>query len=176
MTNPTPTQQVPPEVARYLAGPTAEAKQFDFLIGDWAVEATRYREDETPAFIYLATWIARHLNEGRMVMDDFKALGPTGQPLSSFVTLRTYSEVTKRWEMVGLQALQPTIPTEWHGTAKDAEMLLDAIASLPNGKRVHTKIRFFEIAPNSFTWESSMSVDQGNTWRKTASLKANRKS
>ncbi len=55
-------------------------------------------------------------------------------------------------------------------------MLLDAIASLPNGKRVHTKIRFFEIAPNSFTWESSMSVDQGNTWRKTASLKANRKS
>jgi hypothetical protein len=54
-------------------------------------------------------------------------------------------------------------------------MLLDAIATLPNGHRVLTKIRFFEITPDSFSWESSMSLDQGDTWRKTASLKAKRK-
>jgi hypothetical protein len=174
VTNQTPTQQVPPEVARYLQGPTPEAKQFDFLIGEWNVEATRYKEDGTPAFTYLASWNAMQLNGGRMVMDDFKALGPTGEPVSSFVTLRTYSEVTKRWEIVGLQALQPALPTEWYGTCEDGEMLLDAIATLPNGHRVQTKIRFFEIAPKSFSWESSMSLDDGDTWRKTASLKAKR--
>jgi hypothetical protein len=54
-------------------------------------------------------------------------------------------------------------------------MLLDAIASLPDGQRVHTKIRFFEIASNSFSWQSSMSFDEGKTWRKTASLKARRR-
>lgn len=176
MSNPPPVQQIPPEVLRYLAGPTAESRQFDFLIGDWSVEATRYKEDETPAFSYAASWSARHLNDGRMVLDDFKALDPTGAPLSSFVTLRTYSEITKRWEMVGLQAFQPAVPTEWHGKLKEDEMLLDAIATLPNGQRVFTKIRFFEIATNSFLWESSMSLDQGNTWRRTASLKARRAS
>ena len=175
MTNPQ-VQNVPPEVLRYLQGSAPEAKEFDFLIGHWNVEATRYKEDGTTALNYSALWNAVHLNEGRMIMDDFKALGPTGAPVSSFVTLRTYSETTKRWEIVGLQALQPAVPTEWHGICRDGEMLLDAIATLPNGHRVLTKIRFFEITPDSFSWESSMSLDQGDTWRKTASLKAKRKS
>jgi hypothetical protein len=174
MTNETSTPQVPPEVLRYLKGPTSESRQFDFLIGDWNVEATRYKEDETPAFTYNALWSARSLNDGRMVMDDFKALAPNGDPISSYVTLRTYSEATGRWEMVGLQALQPSVPAEWHGVATDGEMVLDAIASLPNGQRVHTRIRFFEIASHSFSWQSFMSFDEGKTWRRTASLNARR--
>lgn len=175
MTNQAQAHQVPPEVARYLQGPGDEAKQFDFLIGDWAVEATRFKEDGTPAFNYAASWSAKHLNEGRMVFDDFKALGPTGVPVSSFVTLRTYCEVTKRWEIVGLQALQPALPTEWHGQSEGGEMHLEAIATLPSGQRIQTKIRFFDVSSASFSWESSMSLDQGKTWRKTASLKAKRK-
>jgi hypothetical protein len=31
----------------------------------------------------------------------------TGQAISSYVTLRTYSETHRRWEMAGLAALQP---------------------------------------------------------------------
>lgn len=37
--------QVPPEVANYLKGPTAESRQFDFLIGHWDVAATKFKED-----------------------------------------------------------------------------------------------------------------------------------
>jgi hypothetical protein len=175
MTSETSPPQLPPEVLQYLKGPAAESSQFDFLIGDWAVEATRYKEDETPVFKYSALWSARALNDGRMVMDDFKALAPNGDPISSYVTLRTYSEVTSRWEMVGLQALQPSVPAEWHGVSSDGEMLLDAMATLPGGQRVRTKIRFFDIEPDSFSWQSSVSRDEGKTWRKTASLKAKRK-
>jgi hypothetical protein len=176
MTSETSPQQLPPEVLRYLKGPAPQARQFDFLIGDWAVEGTRYKEDETPAFNYKGLWSARSLNDGRMVMDDFKALAPNGDPISSYVTLRTYSEVTSRWEMAGLQALQPSVPAEWHGVSIDGQMFLDAIATLPSGQRVHTKIRFFDIEPGSFSWQSSMSFDAGKTWRKTASLLAKRKS
>lgn len=174
MTSQTSPTQPPPEVLRYLGGPPAESRQFDFLIGDWNVEATRYKEDGTPGFHYKAVWSARALNEGRMVMDDFKALGPNGSPISSFVTLRTYSELTKRWELVGLQALQPSVPTQWYGVASEGEILLEAISNLPDGQRVHTKIRFHEIALDSFSWGSSMSLDGGKTWRKTASLQARR--
>ncbi|MEP6823311.1 MAG: hypothetical protein ABI919_00740 [Ramlibacter sp.] len=168
------TPQVPPEVARYLKGAPPESHQFDFLIGEWDVNATRFKEDGTPLFEFRASWSAVLLNEGRMVMDDFKALAPTGQPVSSYVTLRTYSEVSQRWEMTGLQALQPSASTEWGGVCRNGEMLLDVTGKDPAGNPVHTKIRFFDISTNSFSWESSMSRDEGKSWSKTAVLLAAR--
>ena len=166
--------QVPPEVARYLKGQSLEGQQFDFLIGNWDVAATRYKEDGFPLFQYKASWNAKYLNEGRMIVDDFKAYAPTGQAVSSYVTLRTYSEATHRWEMAGLSALQPAASAEWYGELKDGEMLLDAIGKDPAGNMVKTKIRFFNVEKNSFSWESKVSRDEGKTWVKTASLLASR--
>ena len=166
---------IPPDVARYLKGGTPETKQFGFLIGEWDVAATRYKEDGSVLFQYSADWQAQYLNEGRMIMDDFKARGPSGQTISSFITLRTYSEVTQRWEMVGLAALQPATAVEWHGCRREAEMLLDAAGKNPEGKVVRTKIRFFRIEQDSFAWESTTSHDDGRSWIKTAALVATRK-
>jgi hypothetical protein len=167
-------QQVPPEVARYLKGAAPESQQFDFLIGDWDVAATRYKEDGTPLFEYKASWSAKSLNEGRMIVDDFKAYAPTGQAISSYVTLRTYSETTHRWEMAGLPALQPAANAQWYGEFKGGEMLLEASGKDPTGNMVRTRIRFFNISKNSFNWESKVSRDEGKTWIKTASLLASR--
>lgn len=166
--------QGPPEVACYLTGGSPECQQFDFLIGDWKVAATRCREDGSPLFQCEARWNAKYLNEGRMIVDDFKAHAPTCQAVSSYVTLRTYSEATRRWEMIGLSAFQPEASAEWHGELKDGEMLLDASGKDPAGNIVKTKIRFFDIATNSFSWESKVSRDEGKAWIKTASLLASR--
>jgi hypothetical protein len=170
-----PPASIPPDVARYLKGGTPETKQFNFLIGEWDIAATRYKEDGSVLFQYAAEWNARYLNEGRTIMDDFKARGPSGQTISSFITLRTYSEVTQRWEMVGLAALQPATPVEWHGRWRGAEMLLDAAGKNPEGSVVRTKIRFFRIETDSFAWESTTSYDDGKSWIKTAALVATRK-
>jgi hypothetical protein len=166
--------QLPPEVAMYIKDAPPESKQFDFLIGDWDVAATKYKADGTVLTQYKAIWSAQYLNNERMIMDDFKALAPTGQEVSSMVTLRTYSEVTRRWEMSGLAARQPAWNAEWHGEWKEGEMLLDAIGKNPNGITVTNKIRFFNIAKDSFNWESRMSMDSGKTWGKTATLIATR--
>ena len=115
-------------------------------------------------------------NDGRMIVDDFKAYAPTGEAVSSYVTLRTYSEASHRWEMAGLSALQPAASAEWYGELKDGEMLLYASGKDPAGNLVKTKIRFFDIAKNSFNWESKVSRDEGKTWVKTASLLASRAS
>ena len=167
-------QQMPPEVARYLSGAPPESRQFDFLIGDWTIAATRYKPDGSPLFQYKATWNAHYINEGRMIVDDFKAYAPTGQAISSYVTLRTYSEANHRWEMTGLAALQPAVSAEWSGEWKDGEMLTTASGKDPTGKLVRTKIRFFHIAKDSFEWESLVSLDDGKTWNKTADLLASR--
>jgi hypothetical protein len=175
MTTPQPSPtQLPPEVARFLKEPSVESKQFDFLLGEWDVDVIRLNEDGSPLFRYKATWSAKSLNGGRMIMDDFRALGPNRQPVSSYITLRTFSEVTNRWELTGLQALQPSAPAEWYGVKSGEEMLLDATGKSPTGEMIKTRIRFFGISAGSFAWDSSMSLDSGKTWRKTAELRATR--
>jgi hypothetical protein len=167
-----PATQIPPEVARYLRGAPSEGHQFDFLIGTWDVSATRYKEDGSVLLQYRASWNAQTLNEGRMILDDFRALAPTGEPISSFVTLRTYSEATRRWELQGLAALQPSAALEWHGTWQDGQMVLDAAGQGPAGKPLRTRIRFFEIERDRFSWESHVSQDGGRTWFRNVSLNA----
>jgi hypothetical protein len=173
---PIPTLQIPTEILRYLNEPVAESKQFDFLIGDWHVDGLRYKEDGTPLLSYKALWSAVYLHGGRMVMDDFQALGPTGRPVSSFVTLRTYSEATRRWEFVGLRALSAAIPSEWYGEARNGEMILTAITRTPAGDTTETRTRFFDITADSFSWDGVTSTDQGKHWRKTTELKVIRAS
>ena len=173
-TNPAQAPQVPPAMAMYLQGVPPEGRQFDFLIGDWDVAATRYKQDGSVLLEYKASWSARHLNDGRMVMDDFKAYAPTGQEISSYITLRTYSPATRRWEMAGLAALQPAANARWNGEWKDGEMQLEAAGLDPEGKAVRTRIRFFNIARDSFSWESLASDDGGKTWVRSASLLAAR--
>ena len=169
-----PPSSVPPEVARYLQAPIPASRQFDFLIGDWDVDAARLNPDGSVLLRYRAVWTATYLNEGRMVMDDFRALAPDGRPISSYVTLRTYSEVSGRWEMNGLAALQPAAAVEWHGVWTGTEMLVDATGVNLSGRSIRTKIRFSNISPNGFDWESESSNDGGKTWTRTASLVATR--
>lgn len=164
------TPQIPPEVAAYLKEAPPESKQFDFLIGNWDVAAIRYNAEGTVLVQYKGSWQAQYLNDGRMIIDDFKALAPNGQAVSSIVTLRTYSEVTHRWEMSGLAARQPAWNAEWYGEWKDGEMLLNAIGSNPAGIMTVNKIRFFDIAKDSFKWESKVSTDSGKTWTQSATL------
>jgi hypothetical protein len=167
-----PAPQIPPEVARYLRGAPPEGRQFEFLIGTWDVSATRYKDDGSVLLQYKASWNAQTLNEGRMIMDDFKALAPTGEPISSFVTLRTYSDATQRWELQGLAALQPAAALEWHGSWRDGQMVLDAAGQGPDGKPLKTRIRFFQIEKDRFSWESQVSRDGGRSWFRSASLNA----
>jgi hypothetical protein len=153
---------------------TPESRQFEFLIGEWDVAASRYKPDGSVLLHYQGTWSARYLNEGRMVLDDFKALAPSGEEVSSYVTLRTYSEVTHRWEMSGLAALQPAVAVEWHGEWKDGEMRIDAFGTDPKGGPVRNRIRFFLIERDRFSWDSNISLDDGKTWVLVSSLTATR--
>jgi len=103
-----------------------------------------------------------------------EALAPTGEEISSYVTLRTYSEATHRWEMSGLAAFQPATVAQWYGEWKDGEMRIAAIGKDLNGNPIRNRIRFFLIEKNRFSWESNLSLDDGKTWIRASSLTATR--
>lgn len=172
MSNKNPS--VPPDVLRYLRGMTPESRQFDFFIGDWDVDATKFQPDGSVWFQYKARWLAQYLDDGRIVMDEFKAFAPNGQQISSYVTVRTFCEITSRWEMTGLAAFQPAPNAEWNGIWSNGEMQLDAVGIDPQGTRARTRIRFFNIEAQRFAWESRSSTDDGKTWSLGAALTANR--
>ena len=168
----TAAPQVPPEILAYLRGPTEESLQFDFLIGEWQVEGRRFGPSGEQA--YTGVWRAQYLHGKRMVMDDFVVHGPSGQEVSAFVTLRTFSPITGRWEMAGMPALQPGVNGKWFGNLVAGEMHLEAEGQGPNGQTVKSRIRFHHIEPSRFEWENHMSFDGGNNWVKVAALVANR--
>lgn len=150
-----------------------EGQQFQFLIGDWDVEGVRFRDDGTELTRYGGTWHASYLNDGRMVMDVFRIMGPHGKEVSSIVTLRTYCPATARWELAGLATQQPAWNAQWHGHWQDGEMVLDATGSGADGATTRNRIRFFDIGEHGFRWESHLSRD-GERWVKSAALTARR--
>lgn len=162
--------QIPPEVAAYMRGPTEESLQFEFLIGEWHVEGRRYGPNGEQQ--YAGRWSARYLYGKRMVMDEFTVLAPSGQEVSAFTTLRTFSPLTGRWEMAGIGAMQPAINGKWFGNCVEGEMHLEAEGQGPSGQQVKSRIRFFEIEPSCFKWENHVSLNGGDTWMKAASLVA----
>jgi hypothetical protein len=72
------------------------SRQFDFLLGEWRCEGARYKPDGSPLVAYRAAWSARAVDDGRMIVDEFKAVSPDGQTLAFVVTLRTYCEAAGR--------------------------------------------------------------------------------
>ena len=167
--------KLPPDIARYIQGPGPESLQFDFLIGDWTVEGTRYAPTGEIAMSYTGVWRAEYRHDKRMVVDDFSIHLPDGTEVSSFVTVRSYSPLTNRWEIAGLGAFQTAMQGEWFGAWSDGEMVLQAKARGPDGRDVRNRIRFHDIAAETFHWESLISFDDGATWMKAASLIATRK-
>lgn len=153
-----------------MQGPTEELFQFDFLIGDWKIEGRRFGPNGESQ--YTGHWVAQYLCGKRVVMDQFTTFGLTGQEVSAFTTLRTFSPFTKRWEMAGMAAMQPAFNGKWFGNFVDSEMHLEAEGLGQNGQQVKSRIRFFEIESNRFKWENHLSLDNGGTWMEAAALVA----
>lgn len=159
-----------PEIARYIRGAETENLQFQFLIGDWTVEGSRFTTSGDIQMQYSGTWRAQYMHGKRIVLDDFAVQLPSGEEVSSFVTLRSYCPLTQRWEIAGLGAFQPAMNGEWFGHFRDKEMVLQAMARLADGSVVRNRIRFHDIAPDRFRWESHNSFDDGENWARAASL------
>ena len=173
-TNESAAPKIPAEITNYIKGAAAfeECQQFDFLIGNWTVDGRRYGANADVIQTFAATWRAQYLAERRMIMDEFTVAIPTGQVVSTFVTLRTYSPITRRWELAGMPAMQPALAGTWNGYLVGDEMHLTAVGPTPDGRTIRNQIRFYDIEDNRFGWESTLSQDDGKTWVKLSSLVA----
>ncbi|GEM_PF-3082305 len=163
------------QVALEPLGPQpSQMKEFDFIIGNWAAIRRRYLPDGTLVSENKARWRAHHLDNGRMVFDDFAELSPDGEEVSYAVTLRTFCPETNMWEMGFMFSLRQTRTESFRGQFIDGEGHFDAIINVTPDQSVMAKVRFFDIQKDSIEWSMTQSFDGGKTWFLEGTISAKR--
>ena len=166
--------------AQQAAPPAApsEVAQFDFLIGQWDIEATP-KVGGLGAMIHgtphlLGTWKAWRAFDGFGVDDELRVVDGGGNPMSLSRSLRVYDAKARRWAIESLEvygARFSAATASWQG----GEMRVSSSGSMPDGKAYQSRTRFYEISADHFTVRQDRSYDNGSTWDEGAlTIKARR--
>lgn len=161
-------------IAVFREGAVPESRDFDFLVGDWTATGTRFDARGSVLLEYKGRWHAEHLCERRMILDHFTAEVDGGGPFAFFATLRTWSPLSRRWEMTFLSAMQPHLLDSFTGRRVGDEMHLEASGRDGDGTAVLARVRFHSITDSSFSWEQTGSRDGGRSWHLEARIEATR--
>ena len=149
---------------------------FNFMLGEWDADISRYAPDGTVVADTKGTWSARSSFGGRVIEDQLTQHDAEGNEVAAAFTLRTYCEETQQWEMVYFWAEQPASSLmAFVGNRVGDEMHLNLQQTGPNGLVMMANIRFFDISQNSFSWENNSSIDNGVTWFISGSHKMKRR-
>ena len=145
----------------------AEARQFDFLIGQWELEV-KPKVGGLAAMIHgaprlVGTWKAWRGFDGFGVEDEMRISDASGNPMSLNHALRSWDRAQSRWNVVGLDVYRSRVSqstAQWQtnemriaGTGVDAE-----------GKTYQSRTRYFDIAADRFRMQQDRSYDNGQTW------------
>ena len=155
--------------AQHGGAPVAppEATQFDFLVGQWDIEATP-KVNGLVAMIHgtprlLGTWKAWRAFDGFGVDDEVRLVDGGGNPVNLSRALRVYDAKAHRWSIESLDVYGARFGAAtalWQG----GEMHVTGSGAMPDGKAYQSRTRFYDIVADHFTMRQDRSYDDGATW------------
>lgn len=132
---------------------------FDYLLGDWEFTVDSKAFGKGRGF-----WSAVRLAEGAQILDEYRIVSPSGdETFYAISTLRAYNAVLDQWELVTAESgtgLQNVGTARRVGSEMHIEQKFDVMSAKPRVSR----IRYYQIKPNSFSWTADWSFDGGKTW------------
>jgi len=145
----------------------ADARQFDFLIGQWELEV-RPKVSGLAAMIHgaprlLGSWKAWRAFDGFGVQDELRIMDGSGNPQSLTSAQRVYAEAERQWKISTLnvyQARYAASTARW----QNGEMQTTGQGTDAEGKDYQSRTRYFEIGKDAFKMTQDRSYDQGKTW------------
>lgn len=159
----------PPVFAQQDTAPTvpAEAKQFDFLLGEWQLEV-HPKVSSIAAMIHgspklVGTWKATRAFEGLGIEDDLRIVDASGNPISLTHASRIYAQGEKRWKISGLNVYHAQF-SQSTATWQDNEMRVDGAGTDAEGKPYLARTHYSAITPDGFRMQQDRSGDNGQTW------------
>ncbi|HEX9165815.1 MAG TPA: hypothetical protein VF862_07870 [Gemmatimonadales bacterium] len=162
-------------VAQHGGGPIgpaavapAEARQHDFLVGQWdltvKVPATSLatRIHGMPKLV--GTWKAWRAFDGYGIQDELRITDASGNPMNLTHSLRYYDRTARQWTITALDAYRGKVVTST-ATWADGAMSQEAKGVDQEGKAFLSRARFTDITPSSFTFRQDRSYDEGKSWK-----------
>ena len=152
----TPPKRTPEQIQASYA---AHQGEFDYLLGDWEFTATSQQFGK-----FKGLWSAVRLDKGQ-ILDEYRVVGDEGETYYVTTTLRNWNAVLDRWELIGADGgagLQDFGTGHWDGKEMRIEQRFGVAAGTPSTLR----IRYYNIAPDTFSWTADRSTDGGKTWVK----------
>jgi hypothetical protein len=150
----TPPKRTPEQMQASYA---AHKGEFDYLLGDWEFTATSQQYGK-----FKGLWSAVRLGEGQ-ILDEYRIVGDEGETYYVTTTLRNWNGALDRWELIGADGgtgLQDFGTGHWDGKEMKIVQTFGVAAQTPSRWR----IRYYDIAPDKFSWAADRSTDGGKTW------------
>ncbi len=145
----------------------AEAKQFDFLIGQWQLEV-HPKVSGLAAMIHgaprlVGTWTAQRSSDGLGIEDEMRIMDASGNPITSNKSNRTFSKTEERWKITGLDVARSRTS---ESTAKwsSGEMHVEGHFTNAEGQPTLTRTRYYGITADGFHMQQDRSTDNGQSW------------
>lgn len=145
----------------------AEARQFDFLIGQWELEV-KPKVGGLAAMIHgapklVGTWKAWRGLDGFGIEDELRVSDASGNPRSLNHALRAWDRAQNRWIVVGLDVYRSRV-SESNAQWQDNEMRVTGTGVDAEGKTYRSLTRYFDIAADHFRMQQDRSYDNGQNW------------
>jgi hypothetical protein len=148
-----------------------EARQFDFLIGQWKVSG----EVKTSGLLALihgtpklvGSWKGWRVAGDHGIEDELTLTDTSGNPISAVHFTRTFSREENCWRITSRNTYNGSAPpatARWKGD----EMLVMGSGTSPEGKHYRSRTHYAAITPVSFRMVQDRSYDEGKTWEAAA--------
>lgn len=128
----------------------AEAKQFDFFIGEW--DAYNPQGNKT------GTSVIQSIAGGCGILENWK----DGFGDGSGKSINFYDKDTGKWYEYWIG--QNAIPLRYSGVYKDNAIHFEGEVIAPNGKKILSRLTFFNLDTNTVRQFVENSSDEGKTW------------
>ena len=138
----------------------AHAHDFDYLLGDW--EFTAVNRDGK----FRGLWSAMRLADTGQILDEFSVLGDSGDTQYVSTTLRAYNGILDQWELVSVDNRGIGLTQIGIGHRVGGEMHIEQKFGFGTTKAWISRIRYYDIQPDRFSWNADRSLDNGKTWIK----------
>lgn len=148
--------------------------QFGRLLGEWDIRDESLQADGTWLVGRGASWTWRTILNGSAIQDDWIApplnIEVPASKRSYGTNIRIYNKEKSRWEMAWASNLGGKIDT--FTATSDGERVV--MRGLYAG--ADTRITFFDVKPDSFSWKMEQRKDRNTPWREVYRIFGTRKS
>jgi hypothetical protein len=139
-------------------------KDFDFLLGSWAIRNRRLRERLTGSTQwdeFDGTCVARPVWGGAANVDEYEGHAPFGRIHG--MTVRLYEPATGQWRLFWANRATGIFDAPMIGRFRDGRGEFYN-QELHQGRAVYARFIWSGITPTACRWEQALSADGGTTW------------